>query len=342
MYTYAKKLDHIVRPRCRSHLVLHFTWSKRYKLRVGQSQAHQLRIRADDLLCRSGCQCGSRENSPIEFHHFHRHRIELHRSWGESEWGLRWPLEASDRRQQLIEVRLDSRVAEQTWVRVIFGLGHTWDILGPMFLFAFGRLRHPVELGAINIDQVDGNWKQHFLCSSQAAVVSWEYWEYKTNATYVTYSFSSLDIESGCHAIRPRCVIRLRHWQDAFRAMGGELERLGCLELRKLAKFTGLGLRKVHSSAHILAWNLWPHPANMAFSTSLEIVWCWMLDDAGWCWCVWSTLKSQRWIWPGFDGSDDEWSLPRAQHKTPQWLGTVQMQLLVLLVWQLGMPLICF
>lgn len=123
MYTYANKLDHIVRPRCRSHL-----WSKRYKLRVGQSQAHQLRIRADDLLCRSGCQCGlSRENSPIEFHHFHRHRIELHRSWGESEWGLRWPLEASDRRQQLIEVRLDSRVAEQTWVRVIFGLGHTWD-----------------------------------------------------------------------------------------------------------------------------------------------------------------------------------------------------------------------
>ena len=35
--------------------------------------------------------------------------------------------------------------------------------------------------------------------------------------------------------------------------------------------------------------------------------------------CVWSTLKSQRWTWPGFDGSDDEWSLPRAQHKT---LGT--------------------
>lgn len=27
--------------------------------------------------------------------------------------------------------------------------------------------------------------------------------------------------------------------EDAFRAMGGELERLGCLELRKLAKFTG-------------------------------------------------------------------------------------------------------
>lgn len=97
--------------------------------------------------------------------------------------------------------------------------------------------------------------------------------------TNATYSFSSVDIEAECHAKSTTSCDSTSAWQDAFRALGGELERLGCLELRKLAKFTGLGLRVFTAFISIL------HGVPLASSCNMGIDLITgdsvMLDDAG-------------------------------------------------------------
>ena len=76
----------------------------------------------------------------------------------------------------------------------------------------------------------------------------------------------------------PCCVCDDFATQDAFRALGGELERLGCLELRKLAKFTGR-LRAAFS-------NLWPTLALEYGYPAIHLTGDRVMGDAG-CWCAW-------------------------------------------------------